>query len=50
MTRDEVEAAVRRWPWRRAVSPRGFAPWPAELVRGDAVEPHSLADTMVPTK
>jgi hypothetical protein len=46
MTRDEVEAAVARRPWEWSTSPRDFAPWPAALVRGEPVEPPSLADAM----
>jgi hypothetical protein len=48
MTRDEVEFSVSRWPWRWSTSPRGFAPWPAALVRGEPIEPPSIADTMPP--
>jgi hypothetical protein len=46
MTRAEVEAAVKRAAWEWSTSPRGFAPWPPELVRGEPIEPPSLADAM----
>jgi hypothetical protein len=38
MTRDEVEEAVKRAPHEWAASPRGFAPWPAEIDRVEVVE------------
>jgi hypothetical protein len=46
MTRDEIEAAISRCPWEWSAEPRGFAPWPATLVRGEPVTPPSLADAM----
>jgi hypothetical protein len=49
MTRDEVEEAIERAPWEWATSPRGFARLPADRVRGDPVEPPSLADTAKPS-
>jgi hypothetical protein len=45
MTRDDVAFAVARAPWEWSTEPRGFAKWPADRVRGDPVEPPSLADT-----
>jgi hypothetical protein len=46
MTRDEVAAAVERAPHEWSLSLRGFKPWPADRVRGEPVEPQSLADAM----
>jgi hypothetical protein len=45
LTRDEVAFAIARAPWEWSTEPRGFAKWPADRVRGDPVEPPSLADT-----
>jgi hypothetical protein len=44
MTRDEVAHAAARRPWAWSTSPRGFEPWPADRVRGEAVEQPSIAD------
>jgi hypothetical protein len=49
MTRAEIEEAVERAPYEWSLSLRGFAPWPADLVRGDPVVPASLADTVKPS-
>jgi hypothetical protein len=49
MTRADVAAAVARAPWEWALSPRGFAPWPASRVRGEPVYPASLADEAKPS-
>jgi hypothetical protein len=46
MRRDEIAAAIARCPWEWHTAPRGFAPWPDDLVRGVPVEPPSLADAM----
>jgi hypothetical protein len=48
MTRDEIAAAIERAPWEWHTAPRGFAPWPADRVRGEPVYPPSLADTAQP--
>jgi hypothetical protein len=46
MTRADVEAATARAPWEWSTELRGFAPWPPDRVRGEPVEPPSLADAM----
>jgi hypothetical protein len=46
MTHDEVADAIERAPWEWHSAPRGFAPWPADRVRGVPVIPPSLADRM----
>jgi hypothetical protein len=48
MTRGEIEEAIERAPWEWNTAPRGFAKWPADLVRGVPVIPPSLADTAQP--
>jgi hypothetical protein len=50
MTRDEIEAAIKRAPFEWSASPRGFAPWPPSLLRGDPVYPASLADEARPSQ
>jgi hypothetical protein len=50
MTRDEVEEAIARAPWEWAASPRSFAKWPADRIRGVPVIPASLADTAAPAQ
>jgi len=49
MTRDEVELAVAREPWRWSREFRTFAPWPEAQVRGEPVYPASLADEPRPS-
>ena len=44
----EFAAAVASCPWEWAADQKSFAPWPAELVRGNPVTPPSLADTAQP--
>jgi hypothetical protein len=50
MTRDEVEAAVKRAPHEWATSPRTFTKWPPTLLRGTPVIPASLADEARPSQ
>jgi hypothetical protein len=45
MSRDDVANALARAPWMWSTEPRGFAPWPADRVRGEPVELRSAADT-----
>jgi hypothetical protein len=45
MTRADVEVAIKRAPHEWSLSLRGFAPWPADRVRGVPVIRPSLADT-----
>jgi hypothetical protein len=46
MTRDEAAEAIARAPWEWHTAPRGFAPWPADRVRGVPTAAPSLADTL----
>jgi hypothetical protein len=45
MNADERAFAVASAPWEWSLSPRLFAPWPLDRVRGEPVYPPSLADT-----
>ena len=45
MSPNDVANALARAPWMWAESPRGFAAWPADRVRGEPVEIRSVADT-----
>ena len=38
MMREEAAIAVGAAPWEWALGQRQFAPWPADLVRGEEVE------------
>jgi hypothetical protein len=50
LTRDEAAEAIARAPWEWHNAPRGFAPWPPTLVRGEPVYPPSLADEARPSQ